>query len=243
MPQSALAQQVEFVQTKILRFQHAELRDGKTLRWPVQRGVAGNGRLADQHAARVDTELVWHAKQVVPIADHHLRDPVQVAARSLGQASVVAVMLAHARSQRVDLRRRKAQRLAQLPDGTAPLEGGVGGKLCHMVMPALPLAKTGEHVLVHFVAVLPTEVDVEVRRLFARCAEEALEVEVQLDRVHVGDAEAVGDHAVRAATPAHMEKALAAGEAHDVLVDEEVADEAHALDHVQLVLHARDHLL
>jgi hypothetical protein len=39
-----------------------------------------------------------------------------------------------------------------------------------------------------------------------------------------------------------VEKALAAGEAHDVLVDEEVADEAHLFDHAQLALHARHHV-
>ena len=92
------------------------------------------------------------------------------------------------------------------------------------------------------IAVLPTEVDVEVGRLLAGRVDEPLEVEVQFHGIHIGDAQAIRHHAVGSTPTPHMEEAPSACVVHDVLVDQEVADEAHLLDHLQLMLHTRLHL-
>ncbi len=245
MPQAALAEDIELVQAEVLAFQQAELHHGKALGRAEQRAVVRYRPVRDHDAAHMDAELVRHADEFFRVAHHGLRHLVQVAAAGLltwFSASISTTAFA----QSIDLFRRKPHGLAQFAHGTPPLEGGVGGHLRGVE----PGASRGtrsvvvliENVLEHLVAVLPAEVDVEVGRLFAGGADEAFEVEVELDGVHVGDAEAIGHQAVGAAAAPHVEEAAVLRVAHDVLIDEEVADEAHALDHVQLVFHAREHL-
>ena len=58
------------------------------------------------------------------------------------------------------------------------------------------------------VAVAPREVEVEVRWTAPLGVEETLEVQVQFYRVHIGDLQAVGHHAVGPAAPPDMIEAL-----------------------------------
>ncbi len=80
------------------------------------------------------------------------------------------------------------------------------------------------------------EVHVDVGHRPPAGVEEALEQEVVLDRVEFGDAQAVGDGApsCRPTTRADP-NALFAGMVDEVPHDQEVAGEAHVLDHLQLV--------
>ncbi len=92
----------------------------------------------------------------------------------------------------------------------------------------------------HRVAPAHAEVDVDVRHRDAFGVEEALEEDVVLDRVDAGDAEAVGDQASRRRTASRADRHTGTSRVVDeVRHDQEVAGEAHRLDHRQLVLHAR----
>ena len=74
----------------------------------------------------------------------------------------------------------------------------------------------------------------------ALLVEEALEEEVVLERIDVGDPEAVGDEATGAGAPAGADgNIVGLGEAHEVAHDEEVTGEAHAADDVELPCEAR----
>ncbi len=90
-------------------------------------------------------------------------------------------------------------------------------------------------VLQHPLALAVREVDVDVRRLGALLAEESLEEELELDRVHRRDAEAVADRAVRRRAASLAEDPLAPREAHDVPHDQEVAREPELGDERELV--------
>lgn len=246
MPQAALAEDVELVQAEVLGLQQAELHHGEALGRAVQRAVGGDGRLAHQDAADVDAELVRHADDAPRVAHHGAGHAVRLAAAHQLAGAPTAVVAA-ALAERIDLGGRQAERLAQLAHRAAPLEGGIGGHLRrvevrHAAGRAVGAVVLAKNVAEHLVAVLPAEIDVEVGRLLAGRADEALEVEVQLDGVHVGDAQAIGHQAVGTAAAPHVEEAAALRMAHDVVVDEEVADEAHAFDHLQLVRQARRHL-
>src|SRR5581483_12149407 len=122
--------------------------------------------------------------------------------------------------------------LAHLADGHArPVvdDGGAdGGALA---------AVAGVEVLDHLLAPLVLEVDVDVGWLAPVGRDEALEQEVDLDRVDAGDAEAEAHRAVggRAAALAQDRLFLRAGEAHDVVDGEEVAGVAEPGDELELL--------
>jgi hypothetical protein len=88
-----------------------------------------------------------------------------------------------------------------------------------------------EHVAEGVGPFVPWEVHVDVRRIAASHIEEALEEEVVLQRIHVGDAQAVTDDAGRRGPPA----AGPGGVGNDVVDHQEVAGEALGPDDVQLV--------
>ena len=95
------------------------------------------------------------------------------------------------------------------------------------------------YVLYYAVAALIVEVHVDIRHGDAFGIEEALEEEVVLHRVQVGDAEAVGYHAAgSAASPGTYRDAVALGPVDKVLNDEEVVREAHVGDGLQLEVDA-----
>ena len=91
------------------------------------------------------------------------------------------------------------------------------------------------HVLQHALAFAVCEVDVDVRRLGALLAQEAFEEQLELDRVHRGDAEAVADGAVGCRSAALTEDPLAPRVAHDVPDDQEIARESELGDEGELV--------
>ena len=92
-------------------------------------------------------------------------------------------------------------------------------------------------VLDHLLAPLVLEIDVDVGRLVARGADEALEQHVDARRIDRGDAEAIADRRIgRRAAPLAQDAALP-GEAHDVVHGQEIAGVVEPLD--QLAARAR----
>src|SRR5262249_55283303 len=84
------------------------------------------------------------------------------------------------------------------------------------------------------------EVDVDVGGRDALLVEEALEDEVVLDRIDVGDAQRIRDERARGgAAPRSHGHALLARVADEAPEDEEVARETHAPDDADLLLEAR----
>ena len=135
--------------------------------------------------------------------------------------------------ERVDLRHRHAQRLAHLADQRAAPEMHVGGDQRHVLVPV-----GVEHVIQHFVAPVPGEVDVDVRVVRPLQAEEALEVQVVAEGVDLGDVEGAADQAVGGGAPPHRRNAARRRLAHDVPHDQKIRLQLQPVDHCQLVFQA-----
>ena len=140
---------------------------------------------------------------------HELRDPVDDAVRDLEHAPRIA-------------------------DRGPRRHRGEGDDLRDSVAPVL----LGD-VVDHAVAAADGEVDVGVGHRLAARVEEALEEQVVADRVDVGDVEAVGDEAACGGAAAGPDAdAVALRERDEVPDDQEVVDEAHLADRLELVAKA-----
>ena len=95
------------------------------------------------------------------------------------------------------------------------------------------------HVVDHFAAAPLAEIDVDVGHRHAFRVEEPLEDEVELQRIHVGDAQAVRDQASRGGSTARTDRNAALTRVPDeVPDDQEVPGVLHPLDHLDLVREA-----
>ena len=217
-----LAQDVKLVQPHVLGDDHVEHHCRKPLGRHEQRPVTVDVVVGDQHPARMEGQAAGKIPNHCRVLQHHgfhLAQPVGVEFAS---------------GEGVDFVFGQPHHLAQFPHGRTVLEGVVGREQCHV-------GEALEHVRHHVVAVRPREVDVEVGRVGAVEVEEALEVEVQLNRVDVGDAQQVGDEAVGPAAPPHMEIAPTARVARDVPIDQEIREKALLADQADLVFHSFQH--
>ena len=90
-------------------------------------------------------------------------------------------------------------------------------------------------VLDHPLAVILTEVDVEVGHRHALRIQEALEQQVVADRIEIGDAQGVGDQRPRTRTPPGADRhAVGLAPVDEILNDQEVAGEPHLDDRAAL---------
>src|SRR6185503_10866865 len=92
------------------------------------------------------------------------------------------------------------------------------------------------NVLDHFFAALVLDVEVDVGRLGALAAEEALEEQIHPDRIDRGDAEAVADGAVRGAAATLTEDVLLAAPPDDLVHGQEVAAVVEVGDQLELAI-------
>ena len=105
-----------------------------------------------------------------------------------------------------------------------------GDDLADSVLAILPL-----HVVDDLPPALLAEVDVDVGHRDAVGVEETFKQEVVVERINLGDAQAVGHQgAGRAAPPRPHRDVSAAGEADEIHDDEEIPCVAHTLDHPEL---------
>ena len=140
--------------------------------------------------------------------------------------------LGHELRDAVDDAVRDLEHPPRVTDGGPRGHGGEGDDLGDAVAPVLL-----RHVVDHAVATGHREVDVGVRERLATGVEEALEQQVVADRVDVRDVQAVGDEAARGrATTGTDADAVSLGEADEIPDDQEVVDEAHLTDRLELVL-------
>ena len=223
------------------------------LRWIGQ--VGGEGLLGDHHRGGVDAVLAAQPLEALGHLDDLGGVGVLVAHLPEVGGHLVAVLelrvLVEARVQRrvaahhqrrhglghlVAEGVRVAEHAGRVPHRGPGLDGGEGDDLGDVVA-AVALGRVADHL----VPVAGVEVHVDVGHRDAARVEEALEQEVVLDRVEVGDPERVGHRAARraAAARAHADVAVA-GVLDEVPHDQEVRREPHRLDDLQLVGEALD---
>ena len=132
----------------------------------------------------------------------------------------------------VDLGQGHLEDAADVADGPPGGHGPEGDDLADVLLAVLL-----GHVLDHLLPAAAAEVHVDVGQADALGIEEALEEQVVLDRVDLGDLEGVGQEAPGGRTAARADRdALLAGGLEQVPDDEEVALEVHLLDELDLAL-------
>ena len=130
-----------------------------------------------------------------------------------------------------------AERLADLAHGKPPAIANDGGG-----QPGAVAAVTGIDILNDLLAPLMLEIDVDVGRLLAFGRDEALEQEIDLGGVHIGDSEAVADRGIGGRASALAEDAVAARIVDDVVDGEEIARVIELGDQRELFLERVAHL-
>ncbi len=169
--------------------------------------------------------------------DDLLRDGVGVDRLAQLGARLHALLERLARSFRDQLRDPVDGAVGDLEHATGIADGGAGGhrREGDDLRDAVAAVLLG-HVVDHPLAAGDREVDVHVGHRLAARVQEPLEHQVVLDRVEVGDLEAVGDDApgCRAATRADADPLLLR-EVDEVPDDQEVVGEPHLADRLQLV--------
>jgi hypothetical protein len=136
------------------------------------------------------------------------------------------------RLQCIDLFFRQPEYFSEFADDGIALIGAIGGEEGGMFFSIATEDVGGE-----VVAVLPAEVEVEVGRVLTVGIDETFEIEIEVDGIHVGDAEAIGHDTVGATAATHVEVASALRITNDIPVHEEVSREAEFVDHTQFLLH------
>ena len=142
-------------------------------------------------------------------------------------------------------------RIAQAPDGGGECGDSVLGEaerlphLAHRRAPAIGddgrgnpgavAAVAGIDILDHLLAPLVLEIDVDVGRLLALGRDEALEQEIDLGRIDIGDGEAIADGRVGGRAAPLAEDAEPARIVHDVVHGEEIRRVVELLDQSELL--------
>ncbi len=233
------AQEVELHQAGLLDELHVVLGDQHVaLGVAIQRHQLVQRTVADHHAGGVGAGVAVQPFQLQ--RDLHQAAYRLVAAAHLLQAglAVDGLLQRHrlggiVRNQLanlVDHEERQAQHAADVAHRGTGLQLAEGDDLGDAVVAVLVA-----HVADHLVAPVLAEVDVEIGHRDAFRVQEALEQEVERDRVDVGDGERPGGERAGAGTaPGPDRDVVRLGPLDEVGDDHEVAGKAHACDHVEL---------
>ena len=235
--QRAEAQEVHLQEADALDLLHRPLRDDFVARALVERRVLGDRLRRDDDAGRVHRRVAGHALE--PPRDAQQLLDLRVVLLHLPQRLALLERLVQRHVERrrnllrhlVDVGERHLEHAAHVPHHGLRLHRPERDDLRHVLAAVLP----GD-VLDDLAAPPLAEVDVDIGQRDALGVEEALEDEVEVDRVDVGDAQAVRHQAAgrRPAAGPHRD-ALLARVADEVPDDQEVPRVLHLLDHVELV--------
>ncbi len=215
---------------------------------PLDHRAVGHAGILDRHQGveRLfgDHEAARVLGQVTGKADKRIgqhQDPAQNrivrVEAGLAQSRVVGYVLTPASTaagQGVDLVRRQAQRLGDIPQGAggavAAGDGGEGGAITPVAL---------KDVLDDLLAAVVLEIHVDIGRLVALAGEETLEQQFAAYRVEFGDAQYEADARVGRRAPTLAENAPLAGEANDVMHGQEIAFVMQVGDQLQFMFELR----
>ena len=240
------AQKVHLQQAQLLQGGHLVLADHGLV-------IGGQGHifvhrpLRDHHAGGVGGGVAGHALQSLC----HIDQPVQLLVpvvhllQGLGQAQGLVQghvqrtgaggdLLCHL----VGLAVADIQGPGHIPDRGPGGHGAEGDDLGHMVVAVEPV-----HIVNDLAPAVDAEVHVNIRHGDPLRVQEAFKEQAVFDGVHIGDMQAVADHAAGGAAPAGANgDAAALGEADEVRNNEKVVHKAHFVDHIQLIIQLLVHL-
>ena len=233
------AEEVELDQADLVDVRAAELRHHAALFVDEEGQILDQRPRADDDAGGVLGGVAQQALELERMREQALLALALVAQlaqarlhlQGVGEREVLALL-----GRRVELGDLVGLAVGELEDAAdvldrrLPLQRPEGDDLRDVVL-AVALA----HVADHLVAALEAEVHVDVGHRLALRVEEALEEQVVRNRIEVGDAQRPRHDAARRRAAAGADRdALALRVVGEVGDDQEVAGEAHVLDHRQL---------
>ena len=237
--QVAQTQKVHFQQTQLFQSGHDVLGDHQVVVFG-QGDIIAHRAAGDDHAGGVGGGVAGHALDGLGGVDElaHLGAGVVGLLQLFGQlqgllqGDVQGTRTAgYLLGQGVHLSVGHIQHPAHVPDGRSGGHGTEGDDLGHVVGAVL-----SGNVVDDLLTAADAEVDVDIRHGDALGVQEALEVQVILHGVQVGDVQAVGHHgASRRATARSHRDAVIFGVGDEVGDDEEVVHKAHLADHGHLI--------
>ena len=235
--QRAQPEEVHLEEADTLDLLHRPLGDDFVLLALVERHELGQRPGRDDDAGGVDRGVTGHALE--PARDREQLLDALVLLLHLAEHGILLERLVERHVERgghrlgdlVGVGVRDVHDARDVAHDGACFHRPEGDDLRHVLAPVL-----ARHVVDDLAAAALAEVDVDVGQRHALGVEEALEDEVVLDRIDVGDAQAVGDEAAgrRAAAGADRDRLLARV-ADEVPDDEEVPGVLHLLDHLDFV--------
>ena len=233
-------QEVHFEQAQVGHRVHGELghehraalvASGRAL----QGHRIGQGFVGNQHPGGVGADVVHDSLQPLGLVDQGVHALVLLVGRLHLRAEPQRVVQragleGHQPGDAVHVAVAHAQGAANVPQRGLGAQGAEGDYLRHPVV-----AVALDDVVQHLVPPVVLEVQVDVGHLLALQVEEPLEDQAVLQRVHVGDAQAVEGHAGGGAAPHAKEYVPAAHEVDDVPHHQEVVGELGVVDDLKLV--------
>ena len=233
------AQQIHLRQPQRLHIAVLELGDQEAFGRPLHRQHVGQRAGGDHDAAGMDAQVVGLADQPVGRPHDRLLGRISerrqhIVHRALVAAPRVGVPgMREQAHQMIDPGIRQPHHFARLAHGRLRPQRADGPDQRDTIR-AVGVA----HVAQHFIPPPAAEVQVDVGRVGACRVQETLEEQPVFDRVHRGDAGAVGHQGVRHA-PARADRDIVlAGEADDVGDDEKERGVAVRVDRGEFVLEA-----
>ena len=220
-----------------------ELRHHHALGGPLQRHAVGERVAREDESAEVRAEV--GRKAVEALGEMHQAAVVRVLELVVGELGTLGEHLAELGGaapgdlgrEPVDLVRAKVESLGDHAHRRGRVHGVDRGHHGHAVV-----AEALVDELDDLVAARRAEVDVHVGHLAPRRVEEALEEQLVLYGVGVGDVQHVADDAVAGGAAAGVVDAARTGELDDVVHGQKVLGEAQLLDDLELALQARGDL-
>ena len=99
----------------------------------------------------------------------------------------------------------------------------------------MPFAVALEDIVEHIVALQPGIIDVEIGRTASFRIDKTLKIKVELNRIHIGDPQAVGHHRVGPASAAYMVISAGHGITDDIPGDKKIGREPQFVDDFKFV--------
>ena len=239
--QRGQAEEVEFHQSRLLDVLHRVLRDQQLRpRIAIQRHQLDQRAIADHHAGGVRRGVAIQPLELQGDLQQALNAFVLVAQLGQPRLAVDRLLQRHRRGRDVGDQLGDAVHLAERQAEHAPHVAHHGARL--QLAEGDDLRDPVGAVFVTYivddrVAALLAEIDVEIRHRHAFRVQEALEQQVEAQRIDVGDGQRPGGDGTgpRAAAGADGDP-LAFRPLDEVGDDQKVAGEAHAGDDIQLVV-------
>ena len=234
--QIAQAEKVHFEKAKLLDGRHGKLRDDGLV-VARQRHIVADGICRDDDACGVRRGVAGHALEAARRVDELFDALVALDHRAQLRRDAQRLVERHVRRGGDLLGHGIRFGIRQVHDAADVADGGTGGHgaerhdLCHMV-----LAVFAHDVVDDLAAAELAEVRIEIRHAHALRVQKALEDEVILHGVHLGDVHAIGrDGAGTGAAPRPDRDALLLCPADEIRHNEIIVDIAHLLHDGHLV--------